>query len=203
MLDAVGLARALAAVPLVSLSGVWHRAIDHEYLTGPPSGFPAGSPPQPLWAGGAKEKGGRFTPKGSFDTLYICSDPTTAMLEVDAVFKPPKGPLISARRNPLTLTQAKGVLEAVLDLMNEDVQEALGTNEPELTGKWRTATNPPTHVLGTAVQACGRILAIRSYSSKNRGAGTILAVFTDHLSRFPPSFVEVVDSSGKLKQRLP
>lgn len=203
MLDAVGLARALAAVPLVSLSGVWHRAIDHEYLTRPPPGFPAGSPPQPLWAGGAKEKGGRFTPKGSFDTLYICSDSTTAMLEVDAVFMPPKGPLISARRNPLTLTQVEGVLEAVLDLMNEDVQEALGTNEPELTGSWRTATNPPTHILGAAAQACGRVLATQSYSAKNRGAGAILAVFTDHLSRFFPSFVEVVDSSGKLKQRLP
>lgn len=202
MLDAVGLARALAAVPLISLSGVWHRAIDHEYLTGPPPGFPAGSPPQPLWAGGAKENGGRFTPKGSFDTLYICSDPTTAMLEVGAIFRPPKGPLTSARRNPLTLTQAEGALEAVLDLMNEDIQEALGTNELELTGS-RAGANPPTQVLGAVVQACGRVLAIRSYSSKNRGVGTILAVFTDHLSRFPPSFVEVVDSSGKLKQRLP
>lgn len=203
MLDALALANALAIVPLISLSGVWHRAIDQEYLTGPPPGFPAGSPPQPLWAGGAKANGGRFTPKGSFDTLYICSDPTTAMLEVGAVFMPPKGPLISARRNPLTLTQAEGALEAVLDLMNEDIQEALGTNEQELTGNWRTATNPPTHVLGTAVHASGRILAIRSYSAKNRGAGKILAVFTDHLSRFPPSFVEVVDSSGKLTQRLP
>ena len=202
MLDAVGLARALAAVPLVSLSGVWHRAIDHELLTRPPLGFPAGSPPQPLWAGGAKENGGRFTPKGSFDTLYICSDPTTAMLEVGAIFRPPKGPLTPARRNPLTLTQADGALEAVLDLMNEDIQEALGTNELELTGS-RTGTNPPTQVLGAAAQMCGRILAIRSYSSKNRGAGTIIAVFTDHLSRFPPSFVEVVDTSGKLKQRLP
>jgi RES domain-containing protein len=203
MLDAVALASALATVPFVSLGGPWHRAIDQEYLTKPPPGFPPGSPPQPLWPGGAKEKGGRFTPKGSFDTLYLCSDPTTAMLEVGAVFRPPKGPLISARRDPLTLTQAEGTLEAVLDLMNKDIQEALGTNEQELTGSWRTATNPPTHILGTAVQACGRILAIRSYSAKNEGAGQIIAVFTDHLPRFPPSFVEMIDSSGKLAQRLP
>jgi RES domain-containing protein len=161
MLDAVALANALATVPFVSLGGPWHRAIDQEYLTKPPPGFPPGSPPQPLWPGGAKEKGGRFTPKGSFDTLYLCTDPTTAMLEVGAVFRPPKGPLISARRDPLTLTQAEGTLEAVLDLMNKDIQEALGTNEQELTGSWRTTTNPPTHILGAAVHACGRILAIR------------------------------------------
>ncbi len=105
MLDAVALANALATVPFVSLGGPWHRAIDQEYLTKPPPGFPPGSPPQPLWPGGAKEKGGRFTPKGSFDTLYLCTDPTTAML--------------------------------------------------------------------------------------------------DHLPRFPPSFVEMIDSSGKLAQRLP
>ena len=203
MLDAVILANALATVPLVSLGGPWHRAIDQEYLTKPPPGFPASGPPQPLWPGGAKKNGGRFTPKGSFDTLYLCSDQTTAMLEVGAVFRPPKGPLVSAKRNPLTLTQAEGSLAAVLDLMDEDIQVTLGTNEQELTGNWRTATNPPTHVLATAVEVCGRILAIRSYSAKNEGAGTILAVFTDHLPRFPPSFVEMIDSSGKLAQRLP
>jgi len=203
MLDPVALAKALATVPLVSLGGTWHRAIDQEYLTKPPPGFPAGGPPQPLWPGGAKRNGGRFTPKGSFDTLYLCSDPTTAMLEVGAVFKPPKGPLVSPKRNPLTLTQADGWLDAVLDLMSEDTQAMLGTNQQELTGHWRTTTNPPTHVLATAVEACGRILAIRSHSAKNEGAGTILAVLTDHLPEFPPSFVEMIDSSGKLAQRLP
>ena len=203
MLDAVALANALATVPLISLGGPWHRAIDQEYLTKPPPGFPGGGPPQPLWPGGAKKHAGRFTPKGSFDTLDLCSDPTTAMLEVGAVFRPPKGPLVSAKRNPLSVTQVEGSLEAVLDLMDADIQVALGTNEQELTGNWRTATNPPTHVLAAAVEACGRILAIRSYSAKHEGAGTILAVFTDHLTRFQPSFVEMIDSSGKLTQRLP
>lgn len=203
MRDAVALARALATVPLIAIGGPWHRAIDQEYLTKAPPGYPAGDPPQPLWPGGAKRSGGRFTAKGSFDTLYLCSDPATAMLEVSAVFRPPKGPLVSARRNPLTLIQAEGSLEAVLDLMNEDTQARLGTNEQELTGNWRTTANPPTHVLATAVEACGRILAIRSYSAKNEGAGTIVAIFTDYLPGFPPSFVEMIDSSGKLVQRLP
>ena len=63
------------------------------------------------------------------------------------------------------------MLDAVLDLMSEDTQAMLGTNQQELTGHWRTTTNPPTHVLATAVEACGRILAIRSYSAKNEGAG--------------------------------
>ena len=99
--------------------------------------------------------------------------------------------------------QTDGWLEAVIDLMNEDIQAVLGTNEQELTGHWRTTTNSPTHVLATAVEACGRILAIRSYSAKNEGAGTILAVFTDRLAQFPPSFVEIIDSGGKLTQRLP
>jgi hypothetical protein len=54
-----------------------------------------------------------------------------------------------------------------------------------------------------AAEASGRILAMQSFSSKNPGAGKILAVFTDHLTSFPPGFVEMIDSSGRLTHRLP
>ena len=49
---------------------------------------------------------------------------------------------------------------------------------------------------GGGSEASGRILAMPSFSSREPGARTILAVFTDHLTSFPPSLVEVIDSSG-------
>lgn len=147
--------------------------------------------------------GARFTPKRAFNTLYLASDVTTALLEVGAVFAPPGAPLLSSRRNPLTLTQVEGALSAVLDLTDSAVQAAPATSDHELTGAWRTLPSPPTHILATAAHASGRILAIRSPSSKYRGIGTITAVFTDLLTGFRPSFLEVVDSTGRLAQRLP
>jgi RES domain-containing protein len=203
MLSGTELARALGTVPLLSIVGPWHRAISHDFLTKPPPGFPASSPPQPLWPGGARAFGGRFTPKGSFDTLYLCSDQETALLETNAAFKPTGGPIISVRRNPLTLTQIEGSLAAVLDLTDDRIQKTLDVDQQLLTGQWRTVANPPTQVLGAAAEASGRIVALKSYSAKNAGVGTIVAVFTAQLSKFPPSFVEVVDSSGRLAQRLP
>jgi RES domain-containing protein len=203
MLAPSALAKELGSVPLIQLAGPWHRAIDQEYLTKPPPGFPPGGPPQPLWPGGARSSGGRFTPKGSFDTLYLCSDPVTAMLEVGAIFNLPKGGVGASKRNPLTLSVVDGLLNAVLDLTDDGILDALGTNRQEITGHWRLTMTPPTHVLATAVKASGRILAIRSFSARNEGAGTIVAVFTDHLLLFPPSVVQVIDTSGTLAQRLP
>lgn len=203
MLRGKALTKALSKVQLVTLVGPWHRAVDHDLLTRPPPGFPARGRPQPLWPGGAKLNGGRFTPKGSFNTLYLCSDQTTALLEANTAFCPPNGPIVSASHNPLTLSQVNGILSGVLDLTEGAIQKALDVDEQLLTGRWRTARNPSTHLLARAAQQSGKILALRSFSSKSADGGTIVAVFTDRLAHFPSSFLEVIDSTGRLGQRLP
>lgn len=203
MLDGPELAAALASAKLVTLTGPWFRGVDHAYLTRSPPTSPTTSKPEPLWAGGAKAFGGRFTPKGSFDTLYLCSDPETALLEVEAIFKKAKGEVVSGGKNPVTTFEVLGTLTAVLDLTHGDTARDLKTDESELTGHWRTVADPLTHRLGRAAEASGRILAVKSFSAKNEGRGTIVAVFTDRLLRHEPSFVEVVDSTGRLKHRLP
>jgi RES domain-containing protein len=194
---------ALASANLVTLSGPWFRCIDHDYLTRPPPTSPSAGKPEPLWPGGAKAFGGRFTPKGSFDTLYLSSESDTALLEVESIFKTPKGAIVPGNKNPVTIVQVLGTLTAVLDLTDSQNAKHLKTDESELTGPWRTITDPLTHRLGRAAEASGRILALKSFSAKNKHEGTIVAVFTDHLMRHGPSFVEVVDSTGKLNQRLP
>jgi hypothetical protein len=157
-----------------------------------PRVFPPGGPPQPPWPGGAKKFGARFTPRGSFDTLYLCCDALTAMPEVGAAIRPPGGPVVSAKSNPLVLSQIDGSLDAVLDLTDRPSsgcrvrvkQNSLGVGDwlwIGLRGFWRRQR-----------KLSGRISAMQSSSSKNPGVGTILAVFTDHLASFPPSFVEVI-----------
>jgi RES domain-containing protein len=98
------LRRALAAGPLIEITGPWVRAIDARLLTASPPGAPAGSPPQPLWGGGARMYGGRFTPKGSFDTLYLSSDLITVGLEIGAVFG--TSGAVSPAKDPFTVVTA-------------------------------------------------------------------------------------------------
>jgi RES domain-containing protein len=44
--------------------------------------------PKPLWGLGGMLYGGRFTPKGAFETVYLAEDPVTAMAEVSGVLYP-------------------------------------------------------------------------------------------------------------------
>jgi hypothetical protein len=71
---------AIAAAPRITVHGLWSRCIEYALLQGPPPGRPPGSPAEPLWAGGAVITGGRFTPVGSFSTLYLASDHITAQV---------------------------------------------------------------------------------------------------------------------------
>ena len=40
--------------------------------------------------------GARFTPKGSFSSIYLASDPITALMEIVSVFDHPMGSFITA-----------------------------------------------------------------------------------------------------------
>src|SRR5437879_10293286 len=48
--------------------------------------------PQPLWGLGSKRFGGRYTPKNSFETIYMAKDMVTALKEVQALISIPSGP---------------------------------------------------------------------------------------------------------------
>jgi RES domain-containing protein len=144
MLTADALRRALRQVELVEASGPWVRAIDAHLLVGPPPGSPPGASPDPLWAGGARKHGARFTPKGGFETLYLASDLVTVGREIGTIF--PSG-AVSPTKSPFTVAHVTGHLVGVLDLTNASVLPALRTSVDEMTGPWRLARSPPTHRL--------------------------------------------------------
>lgn len=92
MLPADQLAVALPTANLRAVHGPWSRCVGYRHLLGPPPGATGGIP-QPLWGGAAKLAGARFTPKGGFDSLYLASDPVTALTEVSAPVTLPGGPV--------------------------------------------------------------------------------------------------------------
>jgi RES domain-containing protein len=205
MLARVLLDAELNAIALARFNGTRWRAVAHHLLNGPPPGAPPGSPPQPLWPDGSARFGARYTPKGGQPTVYLASDAMTALQEVNAIFAVPNGPTISVPAAPYTMCQVNVVLHDALDVCVPAIQAALNTSTQELTGDRRyamaTGSTPPTHLLGAAAHASGRISAIRAHSSKNVGHGAILAVFPDRLTG--RSHIELIDPTGTLKQQIP
>lgn len=84
MLSSARLREVLRTVPATPVDGPWVRAVDARFLMAAPPGEPPGDRPNPLWGGGSRLHGGRFTPRGSFDTIYLASDLETAAREVGA-----------------------------------------------------------------------------------------------------------------------
>jgi hypothetical protein len=92
-----------------------------------------------------------------------------------------------------------------MDLRAPEVQAALGPNTEEMVENWRVAAAlgplPPTQAVGLGAHGSARITAILSHSARNADGGAILAVFPDRLAG--DDFIEVIDASGTLAQRLP
>jgi RES domain-containing protein len=198
MLPARQLATALAKVQLTSAHGPWSRAIGYRYLLGPPPGLTG--PPQPLWGGAAKLAGARFTPKGSFDSIYLAHDPVTAFIEVSALVLLPGGPM-PVRSAPWVIVSVDGTLSNLLDLTEAATLAALRTTEQEITGAWATTPHPPTQLLGRLAYDSARIAGIKYASAKHPG-GLNLVVFPDRISVAAGNFFEVYDPHGHLAQRL-
>lgn len=207
MLSAPKLQLVLRRLPVVSSHGPWVRTVGFHLLHGPPPECPSG-PPQPLWPGGAARLGARFTPRGSFGTIYLASDPITAMMEVEAIFEGTK----SIRTPPLTIFAVDGVLDRVLDLTNIEVEGALGTSLGELTGDWRFSQErfqrgqgpmPPCQLLGKMAYESGKFDAVQYRSAKNVRSGLGWAVFADRLTKRGRSFLRVKDEYGLMGQELP
>lgn len=205
------LEKVLASLPAISLTGPWTRVLGYHLLQGPPPGAAPGSPPQPLWPGGAL-LGARFTPKGSFGTVYLASDPITALKEVVAIFVVPALPPATLRTPPWAVFAVDGFIESVLDLTDQTVLDALETSVSELTGDWRfsqalfekgAGPMPPTQLLGKLAYDGGSFQAVRYRSAKDPGGGMGLAVFPDRLGAGGSGFLEVHDPNGLIVDRLP
>jgi len=201
------LLRKLPGLPRVTSTGPWSRAVAFHLLLAPPPGVLSG-PPQPLWPGGPAANGARFTPQGTFDSLYVSSDPVTALQEVNAVFATFGAPLLY----PWTVFGVNGVLTDILDLTDAATQTHLGTNLQELTGNWAVMQDmhlqgrgalPPTQILGEAAYASMALLGMKYPSAKNQPGGINYVLFPDRLPNCPPSYVEVMDPHGNLRQRFP
>jgi RES domain-containing protein len=195
----------LQSLPRITVHGPWSRAIGFDLLKGPPPGTPPGSPPQPLWPGGASLKGARFTPKKSFDSLYLAADPVTALHEVVSVFTPPTGLPLVIKTSPWVIITLDGVLSNVIDLTNTNIQKQLETSLSELTGDWAytqtTTGSAPTQLLAQAAFDC-KVLALQYTSAKNIRNSAVV-VFTEYLAANSPSYLEVFDEHHNLNQRLP
>ena len=198
MLSPGKLAAALASVQLTSAHGPWSRAIGYRYLLGPPPGQTG--PPQPLWGGAARIAGARFTPQGSFDSIYLARSPITAFVEVSALVLLPGGP-VPVRSAPGVVVSVDGILNNLLDLTAAATLAALGTTEQEMTGPWVKSSRPPTQWLGQFAYDSGRIAGIKYASAKHPG-GLNLVAFPDRIPATAGNFLEVYDPHGKLAQRI-
>jgi RES domain-containing protein len=208
VIEADQLPQVLAQLPQIHLAGLYHRVVKAVYLNDPPPGAPPGSPPQPLWPGGASERGARYTPTGGANSLYLAPDPVTALAEVRAVSPPDlraNGP-----HDPLTVMAVEVDLPSILDLCSPAIRKALGITRAELVAPWLRGQArhrkgqgalPPTQALGAAAAGMGSILGLQ-YPSARRRAAQNLVVFTDHLASLGGTLV-TVDTSGRLLQRLP
>lgn len=199
MLTREKLTGALSEATLVEVPGPWSRIVGFRHLLGPPPGL--SGPPQPLWGGAARLYGARFTPKGGFDSIYLASDPITALLEVQALVILPGGPLV-LRTAPWAIVSIDGLVSNVLDLTNPATLAALGTNEQEISSPWVTISNPPTQLLAQEAWRSGAIAGIKYRSAKHPRDGLNLVVFPDRLSVSPNDYLEVYDPYGHLAQRI-
>jgi RES domain-containing protein len=206
------LLKTLSSLPLVAVQGPWTRALHYRLLRKAPPGELPEDKPQPLWSKGPTVQGARFTPKGSFGSIYLASDAVTALLEVEAVFLSSDKSFVPRKTPPWTVFGVDGFLERVLDLTNPEILERLRTNLSELTGNWLVPQArflqgkgplPPTQLLAREAFQTGRIHGILYWSAKHTGQGVNLVVFSDRLSAKEASYLDVYDPDALILQRLP
>jgi RES domain-containing protein len=195
---------ALRKIAPVPIQGPFSRTVALHYL------FPKAATvphvrPQPLWGLGSKRFGGRYTPKNSFETIYMAKDVVTALKEVQALISISSGPAFMIVTVPWVTVAIQGLLSSVLDLTQSANVEAVGSSYQELTGAWRWVPGqtgePPTHLLGRLCHTSRRFDGISYPSSKNPPSGVCVAVFPDRLRK--PAYLEVYDPHGNVAQKLP
>jgi RES domain-containing protein len=199
MLGRKELQRALSTIRLISAHGPWFRVVAYKHLLEARPGMMR--TPEPLWGGAARIAGARFTPKGSYSSIYMALDPITAFTEVSALIALPAGP-VPIRSAPWVLVTVDGMLGGVLDLTDTKTLLALGTTEQEVTGTWVTGSEPPTQILGQVAFDDGKITGIKYASAKNLD-GRNLVVFSERVAGSERDYLQVFDPHGNLVQRIP
>lgn len=196
--------RALLRVPLVALSGPFHRFVDFWFVH---NQLAAGKTPSILSGLGARLFGGRFTPPNLFETLYVSTTVQTAQIEAEFPFL--GSGVVSTLRpaKPFVHFGIDGQLSRVLDLTVTDptVISALGLTVGEIHAPWRfiqaLGGEAPTQTLGRFVYETGKIEAIFYPSSKHKPDGRCLAILPERLSS--PSWIEISDETGRFRERIP
>ena len=179
MLPAAQIRRVLASLPAVDYRGNVYRAILPKYL----------ATPTPISGIGAKIRRARYTPIGSFETIYFAEDPLTAFHEfhhVNLQLMRDMDDPFAARLAVFATLGPQLILEPirVLDLTRREIRFALGTNLSEITRSWQVPPvpgPPPTQMLGEQTHNSGSFQAIR-FPSARRDGGVCLAVFPDRLA---------------------
>lgn len=194
------LARALRRVRLVRVEGPFHRFADLWFVY---QRLAAGEGAEVLRGLGAKINGGRFTPRGAFETLYVATTAETARIEAESRIT--SSGVISTPTRPFVHFLVTGRLHKVLDLTDDSVLDLLQTNSDEIAVPWVVSqaqgAESATQRLGHAVHAIGRIEAIRFASTKDRPSGRCLAIFPDRLGR--TSVLEIADETGLAREKVP
>jgi RES domain-containing protein len=124
-------------------SGTWYRAITAEYANR-----------QDLLAGvGSRMTGGRWNALGSFNAVYGCLEPETAMAEALANYRGYGIPVSEAM--PLVFVAVAVELQAALDLTDRESQRVLGVSARAMrSAPWRVLQGRGQEAL---TQALGRI----------------------------------------------
>ena len=112
MLPERQLGAALRKIAPVPIHGPCRRAVAlHDLFRNPR--LPLVESPQPLWGMGSKRFGGRYTPKNSFETIYVAKDMVTALKEAQALISIPSGPAFTIVTVPWVTVAIQGFLSSV------------------------------------------------------------------------------------------
>lgn len=195
------LRNALRDVPVTSVEGPFHRAVQARWLYAVAS---AGRVPNILSGVFAFRAGGRFNPPESFPATYVACDPLTAMAEAEAAFVRSGVITKVAPSRPYTVVPIDGTVHDVLDLTSSSVQDLLTATVTELIAPWRPyqlrKEEAPTQRLGRCAYESRRIQGILAPSNKRPG-GMCLVAFPERLRS--PSNLQVVDEERFLAEELP
>ena len=165
----------------------------------------SGRKPDILAGLGARSAGGRFTPPHLFETLYVATTAGTAQIEAE--FRLVGSGIVTALlpSKPYVHFGIDGQLHKVLDLTDQLVMVSLGLTVSNIHGPWGVlqaeGREAPSQTLGRLVHDAGHIEALLFPSSKDTPDGLCLAIFPDRLG--PPSWLEISDETGRLRERLP
>lgn len=134
----------------------------------------------PLSGDGARRQGGRWNPADSYPVVYTALDVATVDLELVRAAR--RAGMTGAMMRPRRLTTIRVRLSRVLDLTSEQVREALGVSEADLTGDDPVipqAIGEAAHHLGyeailaPSAAGHGRVLTI---FLENRAADSVLEI---------------------------